>query len=63
MTSSLCTFEWWYGSTIACGSQSSIRGQNEQITKFGPWKVWCAGGGWCRRPALGSKSAMLNVYG
>ena len=37
-------------------SQSSIRGQNEQITKFGPWNVWCAGGGWCSRPALGSKS-------
>ena len=52
-----------YGIGIAFSSQSSLRGQKLQITKFGPWKVWCAGGGWWMRPVTGSKSAMLNVYG
>ena len=47
----------------ACGSQSSMRGAKVQITKFGPWKVWWAGGGRWKRPARGSKSSALNVYG
>ena len=63
MTSSDWMFEWWYGSGTASGSQSSIRGANVQITKFCPWKVWCAGGGRWKRPARGSKSSALNVYG
>ena len=51
------------GEGTASGSQSRLRGQNEQITKFGPWNVWCTVGGWCSRPDFGSKSWMLNVYG
>jgi hypothetical protein len=26
------------------------------MTKFGPWKVWCEGGGMWIRPVIGSKS-------
>ena len=59
----VCRFEWWYGIGIASGSKSSLRGQNEQITKFGPANVWCDGGGMWMRPVIGSKSLMLNVHG
>jgi hypothetical protein len=40
-----------------------LRGQNEQITKFRPWNVWCEGGGWWIRPVIGSKSWIENVHG
>ena len=55
---------WWlYGIGTASGSKSNGRGQNEQITKFGPSNVWCTGGGACVRFTIGSKSLMLNAYG
>jgi hypothetical protein len=40
-----------------------LRGQNEQMTKFGPANVWCEGGGWWMRPVIGSKSWIENVHG
>src|ERR1700748_2555509 len=61
MTSSDWMFEWWYGSGTAVSSQSSIRGANVQMTKFGPWKVWCAGGGRWKRPVRGSEAAAFDV--
>src|SRR6266480_4190640 len=55
-----------FSATPGCGpsgSKSSLRGQNEQITKFCPWNVWCDGGGWWMRPVIGSKSWTENVHG
>ena len=40
-----------------------MRGTKLQTTKLVPSNTWCTGGGWCTRPVIGSKSAMLNVYG
>ncbi len=53
---------WWlYGMGTAIGSKSSGRGQKEQITKFGPSKVWWTGGGAWMAFTIGSKSLMLNA--
>src|SRR4029077_8411511 len=35
--------------------KSSLRGQNEQITKLRPSNVWCDGGGMWIRPGIGSE--------
>ena len=40
-----------------------MRGTKLQMTKLLPSNDWWAGGGWCTRPVIGSKSEMLNVYG
>src|SRR5207248_8882161 len=62
-TSSDSTLLCAYGTLIASGWVSSIRGANVQTTNPFASNVWWIGGGWWIVPVIGSKSSALNVNG